>query len=147
MGVVRATNLRTTPQSFSMSDVEEAAKRVLLKAKLQAERLIEAAMKEGEQLKDNAHQEGARQGYEDGHAEGRPQGYEAGRKEAFDKHSAELTQLTQTLASMASDFDARRQQIEAELLREVVALASAVARRVTKREGLIEPAVLEANLA
>ena len=147
MGVVRATNLRTTPQSFSMSDVEEAAKRVLLKAKLQAERLIEAAMKEGEQLKDNAHQEGARQGYEDGHAEGRPQGYEAGRKEAFDKHSAELTQLTQTLANMASDFDARRQQIEAELLREVVALASAVARRVTKREGLIEPAVLEANLA
>jgi flagellar assembly protein FliH len=147
MGVLRATNLPSTAQAFSMSDVEEAAKRVLLKAKLQAERLIDAAMKEAEQLKAQARQEGAREGFEDGHAEGIQHGIEAGRQQAFEKHSAELTALASTLATVTTEFDARRQQIESELLREVVSLATAVATRVTKRHGLIEPAVLEANLA
>src|SRR3954470_21892368 len=76
-------------KTFSMADVEEAAKRVLLKAKLQAERLIAAAAEEAEKLKEEARQEGSREGFEHGHAEGVRHGTEAGREQAFAQHSAE----------------------------------------------------------
>jgi flagellar assembly protein FliH len=130
-----------------MADVEEAAKRVLLKAKLQAERLIAAAAEEAEKLKEEARQEGSREGFEHGHAEGVRHGTEAGREQAFTQHSAELQNLTQTLTAMTIEFDAGRRTVESEVLREVVALATAIAKRVTKRQAIVDPGVLEANLA
>jgi flagellar assembly protein FliH len=147
MPVTRATQPPPTTSVFSLADVEEAAKRVLLKAKLQAERLISAAMHEAEKLKEEARQEGSREGFEHGHAEGVRHGTEAGREQAFTQYAAELTTLTQSLTAMTVEFDAGRRNIESEVLREVVALVTAIARRVTKRQALVEPAVLEANLA
>jgi flagellar assembly protein FliH len=147
MGLLRANQVPTAAVAFSMTDVEEAAKRVLLKAKLQAENLIAAAMEEAELLKEQAKQEGTREGFDHGHAEGIKHGQEAGRQQAFDQHAAELTSLAQTLTTAAAEFDAARRAVEADALPEIVALAVGVARRVTKRQGLIDPGVLEANLA
>jgi flagellar assembly protein FliH len=57
-----------------------------------------------------------------------------------------LTEVLSTLAAAAAELDARRQDLEADALREVVQLAAAVARRVTKRQGLIDHGVLMANV-
>jgi flagellar assembly protein FliH len=147
MPILRQTQLPTTTQAFSLADVEDVAKRVLLKAKLQAERLIAAAMLEAEKLKEEARQEGSREGFEHGHAEGVRHGTQAGEDKAFATHSAELATLAETFKAMTAEFDSGRRNVESEMLREVIALAVAIARRVTKRQGLVEPAVLEANLA
>lgn len=146
MGLLRANQLPATAVAFSMNDVEDVAKRVLLKAKLQAEHLIAAAMEEAELLKEQARKDGAKEGFDHGHAEGAKHGLEAGRQQAFEQHAAELTSLSQALAAAATAFDAARQAVQADALPEIVALAVGVARRVTKRQGLLDPGVLEANL-
>jgi flagellar assembly protein FliH len=147
MGLLRANQVPTQAVAFSMNDVEDVAKRVLLKAKLQAENLIAAAIEEAELLKAQAREEGAKEGFDRGHADGAKHGVEAGRQQAFAEREAELASLAQTLAAAAAEFDAARRAVEADALAEIVALAVAVARRVTKRQGLLDPGVLAANLS
>jgi flagellar assembly protein FliH len=147
MAIIRANQLPAAARAFSMLDVEDAAKRVLLKAKLQAENLLAAAMDEAETLKEQARQEGSRAGFDQGHVEGVKHGAEAGRQQALQQHSAELSSLATSLTTIVGDLDARRQEIESQAVGEVVALAVAIARRVTKRQGLLDAGVLEANLS
>ena len=146
MPIIRANQLPTTAQAFSMQDVEKAAKSVLLKAKLQAEQLIASAIEQAEQLKEEARQEGSREGFEHGHAEGARHGTEAGRQQALQQHSAELTSLVNSLRETLSQIDAHRMSIENDGTAEVVKLAIAVARRVIKKQAAVDPEVLEANL-
>ncbi len=147
MGVIKASNTPGTIRTFSMTDVEEAARGILLRARKQAEQLIEEAQSEAELIKEQARAEGSREGYAQGMTEGARQGTDAGRREAFAATTESLTQLIAALTVTARDFDAARSDLESEALREVVALAAAVARRVTKRQGLIDESVLAANLA
>ncbi|MDB5295699.1 MAG: Flagellar assembly protein FliH [Phycisphaerales bacterium] len=147
MPVIRADKLPATAQAFSMQDVEQAAKRVLLKAKLQAGQLVEAAIAEGERLKAEAHAEGSRAGFEHGHAEGVRHGQEAGRDQAMQHHSAELSAVVRALTAVGGEVDAHRAAWAADGVREMVRLAVGIARRVTKRIGCVDPGVLEANLA
>lgn len=146
MPVIRANQLPASAQAFSMTDVEKAAKSVLLKAKLQAEQLIASAIDEAEQLKESARQEGSREGFEHGHAEGVRHGTEAGRQQALQQHSAELSSLVGTLRDALTQIDAHRLSIETDGTTEVVKLAVAIAERVVKRQAAVDPAVLEANL-
>ena len=59
---------------------------------------------------------------------------------------AQLQQAMNCLSSAMAAIDAGRADLEATALAEVVRLATAIAARVTKRQGLIDPAVLTANL-
>jgi flagellar assembly protein FliH len=126
-----------------MADVEAAAKRVLLRARQQAEQLLLDAQNEAEALKEQAKVEGLEQG----RAEGVRLGVEAGHAQALGEHRELFTQTIAALAAAAAELDAGRQRLEADGLREVVQLASAIARRVTKRQGLVDEAVLAANVA
>lgn len=146
MALIKAQHAPPSLQPFSMKDVEDAAKRVLLRARMQAEQLLVAAQKEAEALKEMARVEGMAEGLQEGHAKGLAQGLEAGRTQALGEHQQQLTQTVQALASIVVDLDARRQDLEAEALREVVQLAASIARRVTKRQGMIDESVLTANL-
>jgi len=130
-----------------MNDVEKVAKGILLKAKLQAEQLIAWAMEEAERLKEEARQDGSREGFEHGHAEGVRHGTEAGRQQALQQHGSELTSLLSTLSDSLGQIDAHRHAIESDATTEVVKLAIAIARRVTKRQAAVDPAVLEANIS
>jgi flagellar assembly protein FliH len=147
MPVIRSNNLAAAPRAFSMADVEELAKRMLLKAKLQAEQLINAALEEAEQLKAAARDEGSKEGFDHGHQEGLKHGIEAGKQEAIKQHSAELKTVIKSLTTGLTELDTHRRDLQSQALREVVELAISVARRVTRRQGEIDPGVLEANLA
>jgi flagellar assembly protein FliH len=86
--------------------------------------------------------EGRKQGMTEGTAEGK----KAGHAEALAEHGAAIKQLVETLTKAARELEASRDELLAQGLQEVVALSCAIARRVTKRQGLLDPAVLAENL-
>lgn len=129
-----------------MADVEAAAKAMLLRARQQADQLLAAAQTEGEALKAEAKAEGFQQGKSEGLARGMDEGRKAGEQQALAQHTTELQQAIAALTAAATTLDNSRGDIEADGLREVVKLAIAIARRVTKRQALLEPEVMIANL-
>jgi flagellar assembly protein FliH len=147
MGLIKAQYAPASLQPFSMKDIEETARAMLLRARRKAEELIAAAQQEGEAIKEQARAEGTRAGFEHGFAEGSQQGAEAGREQALEEHRRQLTDVLRGLTQAAAELNARREELETEAMREVVGLAAAVARRVTKRQGIIDEAVLAANLS
>src|SRR6478736_6596584 len=147
MPLIKANHAPPSLQPFSMADVEAAAKRVLLRARQQAEQLLLDAQNEAEALKEQAKAEGLREGLEQGQAEGLRLGTEAGHAQALAEHREQFMQTIAALVAAAAELDAGRQRLEADGLREVVQLAAAIARRVTKRQGLIDEQVLAANVA
>ena len=146
MGLIKANVAPASLQPFSMKDVEEAAKGILLRARRKAEELIAAAQQEGEAIKEQARAEGTQAGFDHGFADGSQQGVEAGRQAALEEHRKQLTDLVRGLTQAAAELNARRDELETEALREVIGLAAAIARRVTKRQGVIDEDVLAANL-
>ncbi len=146
MGLLKASSAPTGLATFSMRDVEDQAKALLLRARQAAERLIAGAQREAAELKRAAHAQGLVEGRRDGLTKGADEGRAAGLKQALEEHRAQLTQAVAALTEAASDLDASRGELEAAALEEVVSLAIAIARRVTKRQALIEPQVLTDNL-
>jgi len=146
MGLVKASSAPAGLTTFSMRDVEDQAKALLLRGRQTAERLIAEAQREAAELKKAAHAQGSAEGRRDGLAKGTEEGRAAGQKQALEEHRAQLTQAVAALTEAASDLDASRGELEAAALEEVVSLAIAVARRVTKRQALVDPQVLTENL-
>lgn len=146
MPLIKSPNLPVATTPFSLADVERAAKATLLRARQQAEQLLAAAQAEGETLKAEAHAQGIAQGREEGLAQGLEQGKQAGQQQALNEHRAQLRQSIAALNKVASALDASRTDLESCALTEVVKLAVAIARRVTKRQGLLDPHVLTSNL-
>ncbi len=146
MAVIKSANAPSLVP-FSMADIERHAKSVLLRAQQQAEQLLAAAQMEAEWLKQQATSEGLIAGRKQGTAEGLAQGKEAGQQQALNEHRAQLQQAMAALTTAASAIEQGRNELEAIGLAEVARLAIAIARRVTKRQGLIQPEVLTDNLA
>jgi flagellar assembly protein FliH len=146
MGLIKANDAPSGLRPFSMADIEAAARSILLLARRQAEELIAAAQRQGDERKEAARADGQREGLAKGTTDGMRQGSEAGRREAFEKSQKEFTAAVTALKAAAAEIDARRFELEAEALREVVQLAAAIARKVTKRQGLIDEPVLADNL-
>ncbi|HZK80984.1 MAG TPA: FliH/SctL family protein [Humisphaera sp.] len=129
-----------------MADIEDAAKRVLLRARQQADQLLAAAQTEAESLKAQAKVFGLTEGMREGTARGLEQGKKTGEEQALKDNTVQLQQAIAALNKAATVLDVSRSDLEATALAEVVKLAIAIARRVTKRQGLIEPEVFTANL-
>lgn len=146
MPLIKSPNMPLAVTPFSLADVERAAKMTLLRARQQAEQLLAAAQAEGEALKLEAHAQGVAQGRQEGLAQGLEQGKQAGQQQALNEHRAQLQQAIAALNKAAAALDASRTDLEASALSEVVKLAVAIARRVTKRQGLLDPQVLISNL-
>ena len=146
MGLIKSANTPPSLSPFSLADVERQAKSILWRAQQQAEQLLAAAQTEGEELKRQAHAQGNAEGRREGHAQGLEQGRQAGQQQALNEHRAQLQQAIMAVNEALSALNASRADLEANALAEVIQLAIAIARRVTKRQGMIEPQVLEANL-
>ena len=146
MGLVKASSAPAGLSSFSMRDVEDQARALLVRTRQAAEKLIAEAQREAVELKKAGHAQGLAEGRRDGLARGADEGRAAGQKQALEEGRAQLTQAVAALSGAMVDLDAARAELEAAALEEVVGLAIAVARRVTKRQGLIEPQVLAENL-
>src|SRR3954453_16195069 len=142
MAVIKSSNVPTTTSPFSLRDVENHAKAMLVRAREQAEALLAAAQEEGEVLRQQAYEQGIEEGRRDGRKQGELEGTKAGAQQALAEHQQQLATLGATLSTAALELDASRRQLEVAGLREVVNLSAAIARRVTKPQGMIDPEAL-----
>lgn len=147
MGLIKAAKVPRSASPFSMLDIENHARSLILRARQQADQLLAAAQQEAENLKKQMHQQGFVEGRAKGLAEGTEGGRKSGHDQALNENRQKLTDLIKSLTLAVQSMEQSRQELESDGLREVVLLAIAVAQRVTKRMGIIDPLVLQANLA
>lgn len=146
MGLIKASHVPRSAAPFSMKDIENHARSLILRARQQADQLLAAAQQEAESIKAQMHQQGMIQGRTEGLAAGTESGRKAGHDQALNEHRQKLTELTKSLTQAVQSLEHSRKELESEGLREVILLAISIARRVTKRAGELDPQVLEANL-
>lgn len=146
MGLVKAAAAPAGLATFSMRDVEEQAKALLVRTRQAADRLLAEAQREAAAMKERALAEGLVEGRREGIARGIEEGRNIGRQQALEEHRKQFTEAVAALGEAMTDLEVSRVELEAAALEEVVGLAVAVAGRVTKRQGLIDPAVLTENL-
>ena len=146
MGLIKSANAPTTLSPFSLKDVEDHARVILLRARGRAEQLLIEAQAEGEKIKVRAKADGHAEGVKAGMVEGNAQGLKTGHQQALAEHSAALTVLVKTLTSLATELNTSRHQLEEDAGNAVVKLAVSIARKVTKLEGERNPAVAVANV-
>jgi flagellar assembly protein FliH len=146
MPVIKSNLAPVSASPFSMTDIEGAARRILLRARQQAEQLLAAAQAEAEQMKMAAVEEGRAQGQQEGLVAGREAGRQEGHDEALAACREELGGLVTALSSAAGQIDASRRELQSAAVAEVADLAIAIAQRVIKCQAAIDPKVLTANL-
>jgi flagellar assembly protein FliH len=146
MGLIKSNLVPSNASPFSMADIEAAARRMLLRARGQAEQLLIAAQAEADQMKAAAVEEGTARGYEEGLANGLEQGRKTGHDAALAECREKMTILIESLAAAAQQIEASRRELEATGVAEVVELAIAIAVRVIKCQAAIDPKVLTSNL-
>ena len=150
MPLIKSAQAPTSATPFSMGDIEAHARALLLRANQRAEELLMAAQAEADAMREPAKKEGYAEGLaagkRDGVAQGKAEGLAAGQKAAFDAEHAKLTDALDTLAAMTAAFDAERGRVIAQAEADVMPLALAIARKLTRRLGEVDPAVFEGNV-
>ena len=150
MPLIKSSHTPAAATPFSMGDIEAHARSILLRATQQAEQLLAAAQAEAEamrkQAKIDGRAEGLAEGKREGVAQGKAEGEKAGRQAAFDAEQATLAEAAATLVAITHAFDAECDRVIAEAEAEVLPLALAIGRKVTKRLGEVDPRVVQANL-
>src|SRR4051812_48406318 len=91
MPLIKSAHVPPGVAAFSMRDVENAAKMVLLRAQNKAEALLVAAQEQAEVLKGEGYQHGLEAGQHEGFTQGKEQGLKAGTQQALAEHKAAFT--------------------------------------------------------
>jgi flagellar assembly protein FliH len=142
MPVIKSNTAPATLSAFSMKDIEAQATGILLRARQQADQLLAAAQTEGAKMRQQAYDSGFSAGQEDGLRKGTEDGRKTGRDAALAEQRAKLEQLAKSLTTILAEFDSSRARFESETAGEVIQLAIAIARRVTRIQAAKEPTVL-----
>ncbi len=146
MALIKANNAPTGLQPFSMRDIEQQAAGMLLRAKEHADRLLTETQREAEIIREEARIAGSDQGRREGLAKGIEEGRKAGHQQALNENRQAITDALQALAKVMTEIDASRGDLQAHTVRQVIELAVAIARRVTKIQGITMPEVLTENI-
>jgi flagellar assembly protein FliH len=146
MGLIKATDVPLGVSAFSMQDIEAAARSVLLRARGKADQIIAGARTESEQIKQRAKTEGLAEGRQQGRREGFEEGRKTGHAQALAQNSEAMKQLINSLTQACRVLDDARDQLHTHVISEVVGLASAIARKIVRREADFDDQVLARNL-
>jgi flagellar assembly protein FliH len=128
--------------NLELRDFETEARRVVDHARHAAGELIEAAEARCGEIESLAHERGRIQGWRDGFAHGDAEG----KQDAVKRGEEELRLLLETLRAATQAVQAERQAIESAAIPEAVELAIAIAERITRRLGVVDPRVLLENV-
>ena len=146
MGLIKADNAPLKTQPFSLADIESQAKEILEQARRKADRLEAAANEQAKNILKEAHSAGLRGGWTEGWKKGHEEGVKAGKEQALDENKTELAATITSLKSAAQEMNRSRVELESAALKDVLSLAVSIAERVTKRQGIIDPAVAVNNV-
>lgn len=147
MSVLKASNVTSEPRVFQMRDVEHQAAGLVELARKQAANVLTRADAEAERMREDARGEGFDEGRREGLEAGRREGLEEGRQAAYSEHATQLTHLVQTLSAALVEIETHRQALADEAAAAIARLSVALAEKVTKRKGFLDPGVLERNVA
>lgn len=147
MGLIKAAELHGSGATnkvvkFELPDFEEEARAVVDRAKHEADDLIAAAEARCEEIESLAHERGRAQGWREGFAHGAAEGSE----EALKRGEEELRLLLETLRAATQAVQAERKAVESAVIPDAVELAIAIAERITRRRGIVDPQVLLENV-
>jgi flagellar assembly protein FliH len=146
MPLLKSAQVPTSIAPFSLASIEAQAKGMLRAAQTKAGELLTVAQSEAEMLKREGHATGLAEGKKQGLAEGLEAGKKSGHEQALAEFREKFTTAVAALSKAAQQFDASRGEMNANGQRSLIELAAAIARRVTKRQAMLDPAVLSANL-
>jgi flagellar assembly protein FliH len=97
-------------------------------------------------MKQQAKEEGFKLGRSEGNVKGIEEGRKTGHQAALAEIKPQLTTTWTALTAAVQQLDAARYDLESAGIIEVIQLAAAIARRVTKRQSIVDPAVLVENV-
>jgi len=146
MGLIKSNTTPASIAAFSMRDIESHAKALILRAQQQADQILAGVKTECVELRQKAYDEGYAAGNQDGLKKGTEDGRASGKQAALGEHRANLEQLAKSLTQCVQQIDDSRSYMESAAGAEVIKLAVAIARRVTKRQGAKDSNVLTDNL-
>jgi flagellar assembly protein FliH len=146
MGVIKSEQAPTKLAAFSLADIEAQAHAIIVRAKSQAGRILAEAQRIGEELKKQSQEAGFAQGKDEGFAAGHRDGLDAGQQQALGEHRESLQKLIDALSAASVDLNESRRALETEASTDVLLLAVAIARKVTKQLALDGATVVSANV-
>jgi flagellar biosynthesis/type III secretory pathway protein FliH len=142
MALIKSSKTPDTVVRFSLPDLEEQARARLARAQEEAQQIIDDANARAIEIESAAREQGQAAGWQQGHTDGRDSGVD----EAFDQHATRLREVIATFNAAAMALADFRAQVETAATRDAVELALAIAARITKRQGAIDPDVLLENM-
>lgn len=142
---------------FNLADVREEAAHILRQArqqadelKAQADKLLEQANADAMEIRQSAQKEGFEQGYTLGLEEGKKQGFEKSHTESFELSQKEfanqIQQVHSALTNTLTQFEAERDQMITSAQQDLLALALAVAVKITHKQFEVDPSVVMENV-
>ena len=142
MALIKSSKTPDSVVRFSLPDLEEQARARIARAQEEADRIIADASTRAAGIESAAREQGQAAGWQ----QGRSDGHDSGAIEALDQHAGRLREVIATFNAAAAALDEFRAQVEAAATRDAVELALAIAARITKRQGAIDPDVLLENV-
>ncbi|MBN2563519.1 MAG: hypothetical protein JXQ75_21580 [Phycisphaerae bacterium] len=118
---------------FDLRDIAREAEGMLAAARAEAEGIVGQARRQAEAEREAVRQAAHRGGYEQGIAEGREAGRAAALVEVREQFAKDQGSLVSALKSLLDGFSGQREQLYLAARRDVVVLAIAIARRISKR--------------
>jgi len=131
---------------LDLGDIAAQGEKLRAQARAQAERILTEARAERARLIAGAAEEGRRQGFERGLAEGRAEGEQAGRQEASAEAAAQLEHVQTGFERALAAFEGTREAMLCEARADLLRLAMAIARRITRRAIEVDPAAAAGQL-
>ncbi|MFG0285416.1 MAG: FliH/SctL family protein [Phycisphaerales bacterium JB039] len=131
---------------LDLGDIAAMGEQLKAQARAEAERIVEEARAERQRLIAGAAEEGRREGRAEGLEAGRAEGRREAAAQAAEQAAQQLEHLRAGFESALSDFEQSREQMLREARADLLRLAMAIARRVTRRAIAIDPAAAAAQL-
>lgn len=132
---------------LDLGDLREQGDRMVRVARAEAERIVAAAHAERARIISGAAEQGRTEGYASGLETGRAEGREQAEAGAMVEHRDRLAKVERAWSASLGAFDLDREDLVQGALRDVVRLATTIAERITKRVIMLDPKVVEDQLA
>lgn len=136
----------TRLETVNVADHLGEAKVVLRKSREQAREIIRQGQVEAAEAFEVARTKGFEAGFRKGYESGQKSGYDAAFKEAKKEFGERQAELISTLNDAVEQFDAQKRDLFIKASGDLLDLAMQVARRVTKRIGVLDREAVKENL-
>lgn len=142
MPLIKNVNAPQSVVRFTLRDFEAEACEALERARQEAASVIAEAHARAQEIESAARDHGKADGWRQGYNEGR----DLGRAEALEQHAQEIRDLLAAFNNATRALQNFRGQVEHAAVGDAIELAVAIAERIAKRRGIIDPGMLLNNV-